>query len=72
MPGIHPFYYIGTDALNHTKEYTEAAGKAALVYWEQMLFVKIANSFREVQPSPSLSRSATCSVLYVPPPLFLV
>uniref|UniRef100_A0A8C6NQL3 Peptidase M20 domain containing 2 n=1 Tax=Nothobranchius furzeri TaxID=105023 RepID=A0A8C6NQL3_NOTFU len=26
MPGIHPFFYIGTDALNHTEEYTEAAG----------------------------------------------
>nr|XP_019940775.1 PREDICTED: peptidase M20 domain-containing protein 2 [Paralichthys olivaceus] len=26
LPGIHPFFYIGTDAFNHTKEYTEAAG----------------------------------------------
>ncbi|XP_049452326.1 peptidase M20 domain-containing protein 2-like [Epinephelus fuscoguttatus] len=26
VPGIHPFFYIGTDALNHTEEYTEAAG----------------------------------------------
>ncbi|KAF0044306.1 hypothetical protein F2P81_003464 [Scophthalmus maximus] len=26
VPGIHPFFYICTDALNHTEEYTEAAG----------------------------------------------
>ncbi|XP_034531675.1 peptidase M20 domain-containing protein 2-like [Notolabrus celidotus] len=26
VPGIHPFFYIYTDALNHTKEYTEASG----------------------------------------------
>lgn len=27
LPGIHPFFYIGTDAFNHTPEYTDAAGK---------------------------------------------
>lgn len=27
VPGIHPFFYIGTDALNHTEEYTAAAGR---------------------------------------------
>ncbi|XP_068608245.1 peptidase M20 domain-containing protein 2-like [Brachionichthys hirsutus] len=26
IPGIHPLFYIGTDALNHTEEYTKAAG----------------------------------------------
>ncbi|XP_029982744.1 peptidase M20 domain-containing protein 2-like [Sphaeramia orbicularis] len=26
VPGIHPFFYIGTEAPNHTEEYTEAAG----------------------------------------------
>lgn len=26
VPGIHPYFYIGTDALNHTEQYTEAAG----------------------------------------------
>lgn len=29
VPGIHPFFYICTDAFNHTEEYTEAAGTAA-------------------------------------------
>ncbi|XP_030645339.1 peptidase M20 domain-containing protein 2-like [Chanos chanos] len=26
VPGIHPFFYIGTTALNHTEEYAAAAG----------------------------------------------
>ncbi|XP_076834479.1 peptidase M20 domain-containing protein 2-like [Brachyhypopomus gauderio] len=26
VPGLHPFFHIGTDALNHTPEYTAAAG----------------------------------------------
>ncbi|XP_078145798.1 peptidase M20 domain-containing protein 2-like [Centroberyx gerrardi] len=26
VPGIHPFFYICSDAVNHTEEYTEAAG----------------------------------------------
>ncbi|CDQ97309.1 unnamed protein product [Oncorhynchus mykiss] len=26
VPGIHPYFYIGSDALNHTEEYTVAAG----------------------------------------------
>ncbi|XP_041927920.1 peptidase M20 domain-containing protein 2-like isoform X1 [Alosa sapidissima] len=26
VPGIHPFFYIGSQALNHTAQYTEAAG----------------------------------------------
>lgn len=35
IPGIHPFFYIGTDALNHTEEYTEAAGMSARLRWER-------------------------------------
>uniref|UniRef100_A0A8C5K272 Xaa-Arg dipeptidase n=1 Tax=Jaculus jaculus TaxID=51337 RepID=A0A8C5K272_JACJA len=26
VPGIHPYFYIGSSALNHTEQYTEAAG----------------------------------------------
>ncbi|XP_076872486.1 xaa-Arg dipeptidase-like [Brachyhypopomus gauderio] len=26
VPGIHPYFYIGSDALNHTEEYTVASG----------------------------------------------
>ncbi|XP_078504408.1 xaa-Arg dipeptidase isoform X2 [Lissotriton helveticus] len=29
VPGIHPYFYIGTDALNHTEKYTEATGTSA-------------------------------------------
>ena len=25
VPGIHPYFYIGSNALNHTEQYTEAA-----------------------------------------------
>lgn len=31
VPGLHPFFYICTEALNHTEEYTEAAGTPARV-----------------------------------------
>lgn len=27
VPGIHPYFYIGSEALNHTTEYTAASGK---------------------------------------------
>nr|XP_046228183.1 peptidase M20 domain-containing protein 2-like [Scatophagus argus] len=27
VPGIHPYFYIGSNALNHTEEYTVAAGE---------------------------------------------
>lgn len=33
IPGIHPFFSIGTDALNHTEEYTEAAGRQLGTWW---------------------------------------
>ncbi|XP_053501825.1 peptidase M20 domain-containing protein 2-like isoform X2 [Ictalurus furcatus] len=26
VPGIHPYFYIGSEALNHTREYTAASG----------------------------------------------
>ena len=30
VPSIHPEFYIGTDAVNHTREFTEAAGKISI------------------------------------------
>lgn len=38
VPGIHPFFYISTDAMNHTEEYAEAAGMPVCVWKEQLLF----------------------------------
>lgn len=35
LPGIHPFFYIGTDAFNHTPEYTDAAGRVNAIRWFQ-------------------------------------
>lgn len=28
VPGIHPYFYIGSEALNHTTEYTAASGES--------------------------------------------
>lgn len=56
VPGIHPFFYISTDAFNHTEEYTEAAGTAARVYWEQMFVSPNEIELHCDQPS-TLSRS---------------
>ncbi|XP_069462611.1 xaa-Arg dipeptidase [Ambystoma mexicanum] len=33
VPGIHPYFYIGTDALNHTDKYTQAAGSKEAQYY---------------------------------------
>lgn len=68
VPGIHPFFYIGTDALNHTEEYTEAAGTAACVYSEQMLSALMKLELHQMiikrfRPSP-LSRSLSLSVWF--------
>ena len=30
VPSIHPMFYIGTNAVNHTRGFTDAAGKYAL------------------------------------------
>lgn len=56
VPGIHPFFYIGTEALNHTEEYTEAAGKAARGYWEQM-FLVMKLTFTAIRQFPTSSHS---------------
>lgn len=54
IPGIHPFFYIGTDAFNHTEEYTEAAGMSARLRWEReracFLLMKV-NCIRCSKPS---------------------
>ncbi|KAL2081966.1 hypothetical protein ACEWY4_021784 [Coilia grayii] len=33
VPGIHPNFYIGSEALNHTKEYTVAAGSETAQFY---------------------------------------
>lgn len=33
VPGIHPYFFIGSDALNHTPEYTTAAGSEDAQYY---------------------------------------
>ncbi|XP_068087235.1 xaa-Arg dipeptidase [Hyperolius riggenbachi] len=33
VPGLHPYFFIGSDALNHTEEYTKAAGSKKAQYY---------------------------------------
>ncbi|KAM3932539.1 xaa-Arg dipeptidase [Leptodactylus fuscus] len=33
VPGIHPYFFIGSAALNHTEEYTEAVGSEEAQYY---------------------------------------
>lgn len=42
VPGIHPYFYIGSDALNHTEQYTEAAGMLEVNVLASALFVVVS------------------------------
>ena len=33
VPSIHPVFYIGTSVFNHTREFTDAAGKYYLLFF---------------------------------------
>ena len=33
-PSIHPMFYIGTDAVNHTKDFTTASGWYYVIVWQ--------------------------------------
>uniref|UniRef100_A0A2H6NCA8 Peptidase M20 dimerisation domain-containing protein n=1 Tax=Micrurus carvalhoi TaxID=3147026 RepID=A0A2H6NCA8_9SAUR len=33
IPGIHSYFYIGSDALNHTEQYTTAAGSETAQFY---------------------------------------
>lgn len=69
IPGIHPFFYIGTDALNHTEEYTEAAGTSArLRRGMNMLFLLMkVNCIRCFKPSSCFQVTwFLCLVFYLP------
>lgn len=47
VPGIHPYFYIGSDALNHTEQYTEAAGEWK---WKQLtLIVELQKKLTNVE-----------------------
>ena len=42
VPSIHPMFYIGTDAVNHTRGFTTAAGMCFLLYLLAIFFLLTA------------------------------
>ncbi|KAM7375940.1 hypothetical protein PAMP_005700 [Pampus punctatissimus] len=53
-PGIHPFFHIGTDAFNHTEEYTEAAGAEKAQLYTLRTAKALAMTAVDVVCSPDL------------------
>lgn len=56
VPGIHPFFYICTDAFNHTEEYTEAAGAEKAQLYTLRTAKALAMTAVDVVCCPSLLR----------------
>ncbi|KAI4905478.1 hypothetical protein NFI96_028112 [Prochilodus magdalenae] len=54
VPGIHPFFYIGTEALNHTPEYAAAAGSEKAQMYTLRTAKALAMTAADVLLSPSL------------------
>nr|XP_043903584.1 peptidase M20 domain-containing protein 2-like isoform X1 [Solea senegalensis]XP_043903585.1 peptidase M20 domain-containing protein 2-like isoform X1 [Solea senegalensis] len=59
VPGIHPFFYIGTKALNHTEEYTEAAGAEVAQLYTLRTAKALAMTAVDVVCCPDLLRFPT-------------
>ncbi|KAM9383294.1 xaa-Arg dipeptidase [Phaethornis superciliosus] len=54
VPGLHAYFYIGSDALNHTEEYTEAAGSQAAQFYTLRTAKALAMTALDVIFKPSL------------------
>uniref|UniRef100_A0A5S6KQJ9 Peptidase M20 domain-containing protein 2 n=1 Tax=Xenopus tropicalis TaxID=8364 RepID=A0A5S6KQJ9_XENTR len=54
VPGIHPYFYIGSDALNHTEEYTEAAGSKEAQFYALRTAKALAMTALDVLFNPDL------------------
>nr|KAF6462291.1 hypothetical protein HJG59_011327 [Molossus molossus] len=54
VPGIHPYFYIGSDALNHTEEYTEAAGSQEAQFYTLRTAKALAMTALDVIFKPEL------------------
>ncbi|CAL1585300.1 unnamed protein product [Knipowitschia caucasica] len=65
VPGIHPYFYIGSDALNHTEEYTGAAGDdKAQVYTLRMAKALVMTAL-DVLLSPELLQQVRLEFTHV-------
>ncbi|KAM5257027.1 xaa-Arg dipeptidase [Ctenodactylus gundi] len=54
VPGIHPYFYIGSDALNHTEQYTEAAGSQEAQFYTLRTAKALAMTALDVIFQPGL------------------
>ncbi|XP_075603787.1 xaa-Arg dipeptidase isoform X1 [Balearica regulorum gibbericeps] len=54
VPGLHPYFYIGSDALNHTEQYTEAAGSQNAQFYTLRTAKALAMTALDVIFKPSL------------------
>ncbi|XP_028996304.1 peptidase M20 domain-containing protein 2-like [Betta splendens] len=54
VPGIHPYFYIGSDALTHTEEYTVAAGDATAQFFTLRAAKALAMTALDVLLCPEL------------------
>ncbi|XP_056422065.1 xaa-Arg dipeptidase [Hyla sarda] len=57
VPGIHPYFFIGSDALNHTEEYTKAAGSEEAQYYTLRTGKALAMTALDVIFNPDLLES---------------
>ncbi|KAL0967314.1 hypothetical protein UPYG_G00250650 [Umbra pygmaea] len=58
VPGIHPYFYIGSDALNHTEEYTVAAGDEKAQFYTLRAAKALAMTALDVLLCPELLQRA--------------
>ncbi|KAL8186249.1 UNVERIFIED_CONTAM: hypothetical protein K2H54_066613 [Gekko kuhli] len=54
VPGIHPYFYIGSDALNHTEQYTAAAGSEEAQFYALRTAKALAMTALDVIFKPDL------------------
>ncbi|KAM4865716.1 xaa-Arg dipeptidase [Thomomys bottae] len=54
VPGIHPYFYIGSNALNHTEKYTEAAGSQDAQFYTLRVAKALAMTALDIIFKPEL------------------
>ncbi|XP_004093099.2 peptidase M20 domain-containing protein 2 [Nomascus leucogenys] len=54
VPGIHPYFHIGSNALNHTEQYTEAAGSQEAQFYTLQTAKALAMTALDVIFKPEL------------------
>ncbi|KAM9316971.1 xaa-Arg dipeptidase [Gastrophryne carolinensis] len=57
LPGIHPYFFIGSDALNHTEDYTKAAGAKEAQFFTLRAAKSLAMTALDVIFKPDLLES---------------